>query len=121
MKPIEFTIDDENKIIFFYEDGHTEIIYLPTEDGMEQGIPSGLERHKPYSITKIVDDKKNPDAENNDKAVKALEAFARISDRFDEYEEFIYDQPYCPDWESEYSYEDFSLVQEVLEQLKGDK
>jgi len=53
MKPIEFIIDDENKMIFFYEDGHTEIIYLPTEDGMEQGIPSGLERHKYYSIDEV--------------------------------------------------------------------
>ena len=50
MKPVKFLIDDENKMIFFYEDGHTEIIYLPTEDGMEQGVPSGLERHKYYSI-----------------------------------------------------------------------
>ena len=63
LKPLEFVIDDENKMIFFYEDGHTEIIYLPTEDGMEQGIPSGLERHKHYSIADIygyavVDDRK---------------------------------------------------------------
>ena len=115
-KPIEFTIDDENKMIFFYEDGHTEVIYLPTEDGMEQSIPSGLERHKPYSIAKIVDDKEKPVVEK--KAAKALEAFNRISNRFDEYEEFIYDQPYCPDWESDYSYEDFNLVSETLEQLK---
>ena len=63
MKPLEFKIDDENKMIFFYEDGHTEIIYLPTEDGMEQGIPSGLERNKHYNITDlygspVVDDRK---------------------------------------------------------------
>ena len=32
-----------------------------------------------------------------DKVTKILEAFDRISNRFDEYEEFIYDQPYCPD------------------------
>lgn len=62
-KPLEFKIDDENKMIFFYEDGHTEIIYLPTEDGMEQGIPSGLERNKHYFIgdlygSPVVDDRK---------------------------------------------------------------
>jgi len=63
MKPLEFKIDDENKMIFFYEDGHTEIIYLPTEDGMEQGIPSGLELNKHYFIgdlygEPVVDDRK---------------------------------------------------------------
>ena len=52
---------------------------------------------------------------------KALEAFDRISNRFDEYEEFIYDQPYCPEWDSEYSYEDFGLVKETLEQLREQK
>ena len=53
-----------------------------------------------------------------DMITKALEAFDRISDRFDEYEEFIYEQPYCPEWESEYSYEDFGIIRKALEQLK---
>lgn len=63
MKPLEFMIDDENKMSFFYEDGSVQIIQLPTEDGLDQGIPKGLERHKHYSIAdiygyKVVDDRK---------------------------------------------------------------
>lgn len=52
---------------------------------------------------------------------KAVEALNNISNRFDEMEEYIYDQPYCPDWDSEYNVEDFGTVtDELLESEKKD-
>lgn len=45
---------------------------------------------------------------------KATEALNNISNRFDEMEEYIYDQPYCPDWDSEYDVKDFTTVSDEL-------
>ena len=52
---------------------------------------------------------------------KATEALNNISNRFDEMEEYIYDQPYCPDWDSEYDSADFGIVtDELIESEKKD-
>lgn len=63
MKPLEFVIDDENKMRFFYADGSVQIIQLPTEDGLDEGIPKGIVRHRHYHIddmygNAVIDDRK---------------------------------------------------------------
>ena len=51
-----------------------------------------------------------------DKAVKALEAFDRLTDTLSFYEDFISDLPFCVDVEVDWN--DASIVREALEQLK---
>ena len=53
---------------------------------------------------------------------KELEAFSRMSDMLSEYEDFIYELPCCPDWETEYDWSDAHTVSAALEEKeKQDK
>lgn len=51
-----------------------------------------------------------------DKVVKALEAFDRLTDALSFYEDFIGDLPFTVDVEVDWN--DVSIVREALEQLK---
>ena len=50
---------------------------------------------------------------------KELEAFSRMSDMLSEYEDFICELPYCPDWETEYDWSDAHTVSVALEEKEN--
>ena len=48
---------------------------------------------------------------------KVLEAFDRITDMISEYEDFMVEMPFCPEFETDFSWDDVKTVRQALEQI----